>query len=392
MFSHLFNTYQTVVPPPKAKKDVNQEITGDTNSTEFNPFIPFGYSVKYQTPQVTKPDNQQSVPETTVHFMNDSPNEPVGTIQEQTNDSLINEIINTGRQYVGGKYTYGGTSPSTGFDCSGFLQYIFKQHGVDIPRDTSGIFKSGKEVSLDNAKPGDIICSKGSGQSGKHVQMVSRIDPETNQIYVIEAKGSKYGITEGPLTKKSSDIITVRRVINFDTTNPMLTNQDIQKPSTVTKFDTQKDFVQALVAGYKRALASHNLDPNYAYILTAQAAIESNWGKSQSGKFNFSGIKAGKNTPGTYKKTREWSASKGYYRSVEKFRDFSSIDDYCNYKVELMGNKRYNIYSQFAPTQAYDIIYSALKSGYGSDYGGQESVKYAKSAEKIYNSILKMSV
>mgnify|MGYP001772301273 CR=1 FL=1 len=37
--------------------------------------------------------------------------------------------------------------------------------------------KTGKEVSLSNARPGDIICSKGHGRSGLHVQMISRIDP-----------------------------------------------------------------------------------------------------------------------------------------------------------------------------------------------------------------------
>lgn len=387
MFSHLFNTYEAVTPPPKSKQDFKQEIYQESYQ---DPLIidPLDIDPISEVPYVEKPSGQLFIPE----FQPDLVSEEVpDTVEYSTKNQLIMNIINTGRSFVGGKYVSGGTSPETGFDCSGFLQYIFKQNGIDIPRDTAGIFKVGKEVSINNAQPGDIICSKGSGATGRHVQIVSRIDPESNQIYVIEAKGRKYGITEGPLTKKRSDIVSVRRIINYNTQNPMLQNQDIQKPTTSKMyFSSKKDFAKTLVSGYMRALSAHNLDPNYAYILTAQAAIESGWGKAQSGKFNFGGIKAGKNTPGTYKFTTEWSPSKGYYKSVEKFRNFSSIDDYCNYRIRLLSNSRYNIFNQFKAYQSYDIVYHMLKKGYGSDRGGPKSRKYARDAQSICNSIINM--
>jgi cell wall-associated NlpC family hydrolase len=89
--------------------------------------------------------------------------------QPSTTSNLISSIISSGRSLLGKKYLYGGTNPETGLDCSAFLQYIFKQNGINIPRDTSGIFKIGKEVSYKDIQPGDIICSRGSGQSGRHV-------------------------------------------------------------------------------------------------------------------------------------------------------------------------------------------------------------------------------
>lgn len=387
MFSHLFNTYEAVAPPPKSHKDFEKEIYQEPED-DMRFFEPLGIGPISVLPEVNKPSEEPfiaNIPKPII--LEDEDHES----QYSSSNQLVNNIISTGRSFVGGKYVSGGTSPETGFDCSGFLQYIFKQNGVDIPRDTKGIFKVGKEVSLSNVQPGDIICSRGNGPSGRHVQMVSRVDPQDNQIYVIEAKGRKWGITEGLLTKKVSDIISVRRVLNSNPTDPLATNQDIKSPSTRTSFSTRKEFAETLTASYKRALSQHNLDPNYAYILTAQAAIESGWGRKQSGKYNFGGIKAGKNQPGTYKTTTDWSPTRGYYRNVQKFRDFTSIDDYCNFRIKLLGNSRYNIFNQFSPNQPYDIVYHMLKKGYGSDNGGSASVKYARDASKIYNSILRMT-
>lgn len=230
MFSHLFNTYEAVTPPPKSKPDLKQEIYQEPDQDTLI-IDPLGLGPISRVPSVDKPSDQPFVPEPQFDFEQDEVQE---TPEYSTNNQLISNIINTGRSLLGGRYTYGGTSPNSGLDCSAFLQYIFKQNGVNIPRDTSGIFKAGKEVSLSNAQPGDIICSKGSGPSGRHVQMVSRVDPENNQIYVIEAKGKKYGIVEGPLTKKKSDIISVRRILNQNNQDPFLANRDIQSPTPTT--------------------------------------------------------------------------------------------------------------------------------------------------------------
>lgn len=226
MFSHLFNTYEAVTPPPKSKQDIKQEIYQETDSDTLI-IDPLGLGLISRIPNVDKPSDQPFIPDPQFSPPED---QIVEAPEYSPNNQLVTSIINTGRSFVGGKYVSGGTSPETGFDCSGFLQYIFKQNGVDIPRDTSGIFKVGKEVSLSNVQPGDIICSRGSGLSGRHVQMVSRVDSSNNQIYVIEAKGKKWGIVEGPLTKKSSDIISIRRVLNQSKNDPFLANQDVQKP------------------------------------------------------------------------------------------------------------------------------------------------------------------
>jgi len=63
---------------------------------------------------------------------------PSGTtwpVSNSTSSSAAaRRVISTGEQYIGVPYRYGGTSPRTGFDCSGFVQYIYAQQGVDLPR------------------------------------------------------------------------------------------------------------------------------------------------------------------------------------------------------------------------------------------------------------------
>jgi len=65
-------------------------------------------------------------------------------------------ILLNAKKYLGGKYVWGGTKPE-GFDCSGYMQYIYKKEGVAIPRTAYAQSKVGKEVSRYNLKKGDLL-------------------------------------------------------------------------------------------------------------------------------------------------------------------------------------------------------------------------------------------
>lgn len=71
-----------------------------------------------------------------------------------------NDILDIARQYIGTPYVWGGSSPS-GFDCSGFTQYVFAQAGIDLPRTTDAQRAAGQVVSAAEAQPGDLVWAPG---------------------------------------------------------------------------------------------------------------------------------------------------------------------------------------------------------------------------------------
>ena len=92
-------------------------------------------------------------------------------VQEQT--TTVNEtttasgsgaaVVAKAKSFIGYNYVYGGSSPSTGFDCSGFTSYIYKQFGVSLNRTAAGQYSNGTAVSRANLQPGDLVMFGKSG-------------------------------------------------------------------------------------------------------------------------------------------------------------------------------------------------------------------------------------
>ena len=80
-------------------------------------------------------------------------------------------VIPTAEQYVGVKYKWGGTSPRTGFDCSGYVQYVFAKHGVQLPRTSRAQAYAGTRVPLNFAdlRTGDLLMFAANGKAISHV-------------------------------------------------------------------------------------------------------------------------------------------------------------------------------------------------------------------------------
>ena len=71
-----------------------------------------------------------------------------------------NAVLEIAARYVGVPYVAGGSTPA-GFDCSGFVSYVYAQLGVSLPRSSSGYASIGTRVSRADALPGDIIYTPG---------------------------------------------------------------------------------------------------------------------------------------------------------------------------------------------------------------------------------------
>ena len=94
----------------------------------------------------------------------------VEALQNSTGKSVASRIVETSKQYIGCPYLWGGTTPK-GFDCSGFMQYIFKANGVSIPRTSGEQYYFGTKVSKSNLQPGDLVFFNTSGKGVSHVGM-----------------------------------------------------------------------------------------------------------------------------------------------------------------------------------------------------------------------------
>lgn len=82
-----------------------------------------------------------------------------------SNLSLGQEIVSTAKKYIGTSYSYGSSS-STAFDCSGFTYFVYKQHGIDIPRSSAEQATVGQQVSKGDLQIGDLVIFSNTYKSG----------------------------------------------------------------------------------------------------------------------------------------------------------------------------------------------------------------------------------
>jgi cell wall-associated NlpC family hydrolase len=73
-------------------------------------------------------------------------------------------LVAFAKKFIGTPYVWGGTSP-TGFDCSGFVQYVYKHMGVNLPRISADQARAGKRISFADLKPGDLVAVDNSSRN-----------------------------------------------------------------------------------------------------------------------------------------------------------------------------------------------------------------------------------
>lgn len=98
-------------------------------------------------------------------------------------------IVNAARSQIGVRYTWGGSSPSTGLDCSGLVYYAYNQAGNSMPRKTAkGYTFGGRIISQSQAQPGDLVAFTGNnyGHMGIYAGNGKIIDASGSQQRVVE--------------------------------------------------------------------------------------------------------------------------------------------------------------------------------------------------------------
>jgi peptidoglycan DL-endopeptidase CwlO len=84
-------------------------------------------------------------------------------------DVVGTQAVQVARHLLGTRYSYGGTTPSTGFDCSGFVRFVYDRLGFDLPHSSYAQFDLGKRVARQALRPGDLVFFDGVGHVGIYV-------------------------------------------------------------------------------------------------------------------------------------------------------------------------------------------------------------------------------
>ena len=124
-------------------------------------------SLKHITAQTDIVDNDSS-------FVSDN---EIDSIIEQKSDA----IIKYAKQFMGVPYVWGGMSPS-GFDCSGFINYVFRGFGFSLTRTSYGLAELGTTVTLKNLQPGDLMFFKARNLNSRVVGHVALVVDTTDGI------------------------------------------------------------------------------------------------------------------------------------------------------------------------------------------------------------------
>lgn len=124
------------------------------------------------------------------------------------------DVVREARKYLGVPYVWGGNNPDIGLDCSSFVQHTFRDLGIKLPRVARDQAKEGTEVpSLAQAKPGDLIVTRGGGHIGIYLG--------DNKMIHAPRPGETVSIRK--LFETDAQIMTIRRIVPAESTNQVAT-------------------------------------------------------------------------------------------------------------------------------------------------------------------------
>jgi cell wall-associated NlpC family hydrolase len=123
------------------------------------------------------------------------------------------QVVDFARTLIGVPYLYGSTDPAKGFDCSGFITYVFKHFNIIVPRSSIDFTNVGKEISAAKATEGDLILFTGTDSTEKFVGHMGIVVSNTDTLkFIHSTSGKQYGVTITPLNNyyKGRYVKTVR--------------------------------------------------------------------------------------------------------------------------------------------------------------------------------------
>ncbi|MDB5253523.1 MAG: hypothetical protein JWP27_2692 [Flaviaesturariibacter sp.] len=119
-----------------------------------------------------------------------------------TKGARPDDVVAFAKTLIGTPYVYASTNPRVGFDCSGFITYVFNHFGVSVPRSSIDFTNVGVSVPTDAARTGDLILFTGTNPAERnvgHMGLVITSAPDSIQ-FIHCSSGKAMGVTVTPLT------------------------------------------------------------------------------------------------------------------------------------------------------------------------------------------------
>jgi cell wall-associated NlpC family hydrolase len=111
-------------------------------------------------------------------------------------------VVRFAETLVGVPYKYGSSDPRQGFDCSGFITYVFNHFNIQVPRSSVDFTNVGNQISLQAAKRGDLILFTGTDSLVRVVGHMGIITQNTDTLkFIHSSSGKVYGVTITPLNE-----------------------------------------------------------------------------------------------------------------------------------------------------------------------------------------------
>jgi lipoprotein Spr len=112
-------------------------------------------------------------------------------------DVRPDQLINFAQTLIGTPYHFACSNPNYGFDCSGFVGFVFKSFKIPVPRSSGEFAGIGEKQSLEDAKPGDIILFTGTQKRSRSIGHVGIIlsNDEDGVKFIHSTSGKEHGVT-----------------------------------------------------------------------------------------------------------------------------------------------------------------------------------------------------
>lgn len=112
------------------------------------------------------------------------------------------QLVDFAQTLLGTPYKYASSNPFEGFDCSGFITYVFKHFQVEVPRSSVDFTNTGQEVAIQNAQTGDLILFTGTVDSIRRVGHMGIITENRDTLkFIHSTSGKAFGVTVSVLNK-----------------------------------------------------------------------------------------------------------------------------------------------------------------------------------------------